>query len=903
MNSRNTIYLPYFQLVLAFAIALAVCFIIIDVSIMRDFDRHSVSAFPPTVPGNQSQTVTNQNNLTTSLINQPPIVNVDSDQIVDEKTVANLDSIAVDSEGDKLTYLWNQIAGPEVKLLNGNTSNPSFTAPEVSDNTPLKFALTVTDARGAPAKGAIVTITVKHINHAPQSNAGQDQAISPGNIVTLNGTSSKDQDNDRLTYSWTQIGGNPSIRLNGADKSIATFTIPLNISSDAYLIFRLTVTDEKNLNSSDDVKITSKYLPAPNEPPIANAGTDQTVNASGSIVHLNASKSDDPDGSITSYSWVQTSGPPIILNDSDTERPSFIIPSNISTDTSLRFALIVKDDKGADSKNSAVVTITVKHLNRSPVADAGKNQTVNAGHIATIDASGSKDPDGDLLKYSWKQTAGPAVTLSGADKPIATFTTPKDISTETALIFKLTVTDDKNARDIATNQVTVKYTPPPNQQPVANAGQDQTVDAGTGVTLDGSASSDPEGGPLTYSWMQTGGPAVTINGADTANPSFTTPTDITVDTALTFKLTVTDDKGSASYDDIKVTVEYVPVSQPEQPPVARNQTTGMIDNETITVTRQPANEYSFIDKWGSYGTDNGQFSNLDDIAVDASGDVYVGESTTIAYPDNVRIQKFDSNGNFITKWGSHGTGDGQFGSISGIAFDTLGNIYVADYSNKRIQKFDSDGNFILKWGSNRTSGEFVDVAVDSNDNIYVPDWYHIQKFDSNGNFITKWGSACNMETIKSHANETSCSNTNGLGAVEPGDGQFDTISGIAVDMSDNVYVIDSNNYRIQKFDSNGNFMMKWGSNGTDDGQFGESRFGGPFSHLSIDTSRNVYMADSGNDRIQKFDSNGNFITKWGSKGSGDGEFLGPQNVVVDKTGNVYVADNGNYRIQVFAPSQ
>ena len=67
--------------------------------------------------------------------------------------------------------------------------------------------------------------------------------------------------------------------------------------------------------------------------------------------------------------------------------------------------------------------------------------------------------------------------------------------------------------------------------------------------------------------------------------------------------------------------------------------------------------------------------------------------------ENDNIQKFDSNGTFITKWGSEGTGDGQFDSPHGIALDSSGNVYVVDYYNNRIQKFDSNGTFITRWGS------------------------------------------------------------------------------------------------------------------------------------------------------------------------------------------------------------
>ena len=83
----------------------------------------------------------------------------------------------------------------------------------------------------------------------------------------------------------------------------------------------------------------------------------------------------------------------------------------------------------------------------------------------------------------------------------------------------------------------------------------------------------------------------------------------------------------------------------------------------------------------------------EDVATDSSGNVYVVDF------GNNRIQKFDSNGNFITKWGSEGAGDGQFKSPLGIAIDSSGNVYVADHDNHRIQKFDSNGNFITKWGS------------------------------------------------------------------------------------------------------------------------------------------------------------------------------------------------------------
>jgi hypothetical protein len=123
---------------------------------------------------------------------------------------------------------------------------------------------------------------------------------------------------------------------------------------------------------------------------------------------------------------------------------------------------------------------------------------------------------------------------------------------------------------------------------------------------------------------------------------------------------------------------------------------------------------------------------------------------------------------------------------------------------------------------------------------------------------------------------------------------------VAVDSSDNVYVSDWQNYRIQKFTSNGTFITKWGSKGSGDGQFGSSVGGHPnIPGLAVDIVGNVYASDAGNNRIQKFTSNGTFITKWGSVGSGNLELNAPEGLAVDLQGSVYVVDRLNNRIQKY----
>jgi hypothetical protein len=288
-----------------------------------------------------------------------------------------------------------------------------------------------------------------------------------------------------------------------------------------------------------------------------------------------------------------------------------------------------------------------------------------------------------------------------------------------------------------------------------------------------------------------------------------------------------------------------------------------------------AGEPTFVTKWGTDGSGDGQFSYPIGIAVDATGDVYVADGFVNSL-FNSRVQKFDSVGALLAKWGSYGSGDGQFTTPAGVAVDGTGNTYVTDYSAHRVQKFDSTGAFVAKWGSEGSGdGQFaypVGVAVDGAGNVYVADTqnHRVQKFDSAGTFVAKWGSE------------------------GPGDGQFQSPRGIAVDAAGDVYVADSRNSRLQKFDSAGTFVAKWGTFGSGDGQFIEPR------GLAVDGAGNVYVADTGNNRVQKLDSAGTFVTKWGSYGSDDGQFEYLEGVAVDGAGDVYVLDSNNNRVQKFA---
>ena len=150
-------------------------------------------------------------------------------------------------------------------------------------------------------------------------------------------------------------------------------------------------------------------------------------------------------------------------------------------------------------------------------------------------------------------------------------------------------------------------------------------------------------------------------------------------------------------------------------------------------------QYDFIRKWGSFGTDDGQFENVVGIAINSDDKVYTSNSNGDPNPGSQhRIQEFTTLGGFITKWGTAGSRNGEFIDPFDIAFDSQHNVYVADQVNQRIQKFTSDGQFITQWGSGVNP---TGIVIDSSDNVFVTEQFdhRVAKFTNNGMLISRWG--------------------------------------------------------------------------------------------------------------------------------------------------------------------
>ncbi len=189
---------------------------------------------------------------------------------------------------------------------------------------------------------------------------------------------------------------------------------------------------------------------------------------------------------------------------------------------------------------------------------------------------------------------------------------------------------------------------------------------------------------------------------------------------------------------------------------------------------------------------------------------------------NFRVQKFDSQGVFLTQWGSKGVGEGQFLEASDIAIDRQDNVYVGDYQSNYVQKFDENGELLLRWGAGGQFSGIYSVALDPDGNVLVSDERNIlRKFDSSGNFLSQ----IPLHKLDNHPI---------------------SLWNMTVDGQGNIYVSDHESYRIVILDPQGQVLATWRGSQTGAASFDS------LQDIAVDSQGNIYITDAGANLVQKF---------------------------------------------------
>jgi hypothetical protein len=297
-----------------------------------------------------------------------------------------------------------QTSGPQVNLSDPNGQQSTFTAPYVgTGGDSLTFELTVADHNGLQSSDSCV-VNVTWLNEPPQANAGLDQTVNEGTVVTLDGSFSLDIDDGIARYAWNQISG-PAVTLSDPASSQPTFTAP-NVEADGVsLTFNLKVTDVGGLESTDSCVVNISWQ---NLPPTAVIAPGYLETIEGTEVTLDGSVSTDSDDGIASHLWTQVEGDPVSISDPASDVVTFTAPKSDQNGKNLKFKLTVEDFGGLQGTAESSVYVSQNELpNNPPTADFG----VDTFRKVALFTDNSSDTDGTIVSWFWDFGDGKTSTI------------------------------------------------------------------------------------------------------------------------------------------------------------------------------------------------------------------------------------------------------------------------------------------------------------------------------------------------------------------------------------------------------------------------------------------------------------------------------------------------------------
>ena len=443
-------------------------------------------------------------------VNHQPIADAGQDRIgIPNQPLVFDASASIDPDGEITNYVWDFGDGTSAEGI-----RPSHVYDKPGRYTAL---LSVKDDSGQRSAIGFDGLQVI-INHPPVAIAGADLRVATHQPVTFDGSRSYDPDGRIAEYRWEFGDQNTTHR---KPKIVRSFARPGIYTATLSVVDNLRIE-----NSTSRDKLTIRV----NHPPLADCGKE--ILTSQRTIVLDASNSTDADGDVLSYTWDFGDGTPPQKG-----------PKVYHTYTKGgRYPVILTVDDGTGLSNSRSTTSIAVNINDPPVANAGGNRTVCAGKPILFDGSHSIDPEGGRMKYHW----------DFGDGTSAEVVNPAKIYNNGGIyLVTLTVTDDSGLQSgaSATEQIAVTVA----ESPVAEAGPDQIVCAGTPVQFNGIRSKDVDGLVNSYHWNFGDG---TVGGGPTPTHTYDHPGTYNV------ALTITGDQlancNNTDVDEMVVKVHQAP---------------------------------------------------------------------------------------------------------------------------------------------------------------------------------------------------------------------------------------------------------------------------------------------------------------------------------------------------------
>lgn len=946
----------------------------------------------------------------TDALNTAPVANAGPDRAAVRGVEVQLDGTASsDADGDELAYIWSFVsrpAGSMAVLQEADSPTPTFTPDAVGD---FVIALVVDDGLTTSTPDT-VTVTTSNPNTPPVANAGTDQTVSPGTVVTLDGSGSSDVDGNPLSFQWALLSRptGSNAQLIGANSVSPTFTADIG----GQYVVQLIVNDGVANSPPDTVTITT--TPG-NSPPTARAGDDQTVRA-GDVVSLDGIGSSDPDDDPLSFAWSLTSRPAASTATlSSNDLPSVSFTADVP---GLYVAQLIVND-GTEASAPDTVSITAREVVPEALPDSAsvqedqsvlipvlandRNPLVGSltAQIVSAPAHGTASIEGAAIRYvpapdfngadsftyrvlNAEAASAPATVsvnvIAVNDPPVAI----DDVAATTlgASVFINVLANDTDvdgdmlaiasftAPSIGTAVVegaALRYTPAPGFVGVAtftyqasdgNSGlsnsatvrvtiTDTTAPTITPVIAGTQGNSGWYRSDVTVSWtVGAASPITSQSGCE--------PRSVTADTSgVTFTCSATSSGGTTSRS---VTIQrdatspLINVTAPAEGATYNLNDIALASFECTDATSGVASCAGRVASGAAIptGTAGAQVFTID--ATDAAGNVatvtrnytvtaipprtittYAGSATTVFggdggaatlagmhSPVGIATDRFGNI--FVADRGHHvvrridattgvittvaGTPDvpgslgnngaatsAQLSSPVGLAIDSAGNLFIADVGNSAIRRVDAVTGIITFV----TPGRYR-VAVDRHDNLYITRICAVYRYETATGILTTvaGGPVCGFDGDGGPATEARFS---GL------------TTGIAVDATGNLFIVDQGNNRVRKVSAATGIVTTIAGGGPvgtrgDEGPATSAYLANPVD-VAVDASGVVYIADQNDHRIREVTTDGVIHTLAGTTNgfAGDGgpaalaQLYLPGAVAFDPSGNLYIADERNARVR------